>query len=129
MLAAAEFAQSDAASQSLHVAVNVLGKWKATREQMATILGISPASIARAKKKELVSLSRDQLERVSYVLNIHAALRTVFDNPENVYGFVHKKNHNPFFNGATPFELMLKGSVANLYEVFKRVDALRGAQW
>ncbi|WP_018983358.1 antitoxin Xre-like helix-turn-helix domain-containing protein [Salinimonas chungwhensis] len=129
MQAATQLAQSEAASKSLHVAVNVLSKWQATAEQMASILGVSSASIARAKRKENVSLSRDQIERVSYILNIHGALRTVFDNPENVYGFVRKKNHNPFFNGATPFELMVSGSLATLYEVFKRVDALRGAQW
>ena len=124
-----ELASSNAASKSLHVAVNILSKWKATTEQMATILGVSAASINRAKRKGNVSLSRDQLDRVSYILNMHAALRTVFDNPENVYGFVRKRNHNPFFNGATPFDLMAQGSMANLYEVFKRVDGLRGAQW
>lgn len=129
MQAVEKIAQSDAASMSLHVAVNILSKWKATTEQMATILGVSSASINRAKRKGSVNLSRDQLERVSYILNIHSALRTVFDNPENVYGFVKKRNHNPYFNGATPFELMLRGSLANLYEVFKRIDGLRGAQW
>lgn len=70
---------------------------EATTEQMATILGVSTASIHRAKRKGTVSLSRDQLDRVSYILNMHAALRTVFDNPENVYGFVRKRNHTPFF--------------------------------
>ncbi|MCU7556078.1 MbcA/ParS/Xre antitoxin family protein [Alteromonas sp. ASW11-19] len=129
MAVAEQSQQLEAVSKALPVAVNILSKWKATADQMAAILGVSSATIARAKRKSHVTLTRDQADRVSYVLNIHQALRIVFDNPENVYGFVHKKNHNPYFNGATPFELMVKGSMANLYEVFKRIDALRGAQW
>ncbi|MBT0587937.1 hypothetical protein KIU71_16095 [Alteromonas sp. SM 2104] len=116
-------------SQGFQVAVSILKKWQATTEQMAAILGVSTATINRAKNKSNVKLSRDQVERASYVLNIHAGLRTLFDNPENVYGFVHKKNNNPFFNGRTPFSLMVEGSMANLYEVFKRIDGLRGARW
>jgi len=42
-----------------------------------------------------VRLSQDQLTRASYVLNIHAALRTVFENPENLYGFMAMPNNNP----------------------------------
>lgn len=102
MQAVAERLSVNAGSKGLNVAVNILAHWNATTEQMAAILGVSTATISRAKRKDAVNLSRDQLERVSYVLNIHAALRTVFDNPNNYYGFVHKPNHNPFFNGRTP---------------------------
>lgn len=35
-------------------------------------------------------------------LNIHAALRLAFDNPENVYGFPSMENRNEFFNGHAP---------------------------
>lgn len=46
-----------------------------------------------------MSLDDDQLARISLVLNIHASLRTIFDNPDNVYGFPSMNNHNPFFDG------------------------------
>lgn len=116
-------------STSLRVAVNILRKWGMTTEQMTTILGVSSASINRVKNKSVISLTRDQLERISYVLNIHAALKLVFDNPENTYNFVNMANHNPYFNGATPMSIMLNGSMASLYETHKRIDALRGAGW
>ena len=69
------------------------------------------------------------MQRISFVLNIHAALRLVFDNPENVYGFPTMGNDNDFFNGRTPLEVMSQGDMISLYETFRRIDVLRGAQW
>ncbi|MNY55821.1 hypothetical protein D3C86_1918320 [compost metagenome] len=69
------------------------------------------------------------MQRISFVLNMHAALRLVFDNPENVYGFAAMANHNAFFNGRTPLEIMAQGDMISLYETFRRIDALRGSQW
>ena len=38
-------------------------------------------------------------------------------------------NHNPFFNGASPMDVMSNGRVASLYEVHRQLDGLRGGQW
>lgn len=74
-----------------------------------------------------VELDGDQLKRVSAVLNCHASLRQIFDNPENVYGFVAKENHNEFFNGRKPIEIMAQGDLVSLLDTYKRIDALCGA--
>ena len=111
-------------------ALKIFDKWGCGAEQAQKILGLNRATYFKYKKApEAVNLSQDQLERLSYVINIHAALRVVFDNPENVYGFIKMPNHNPYFNGKTPLELISTGHFANLYEVYKRIDALRGAGW
>ncbi len=39
-------------------------------------------------------------------LNIHQALRIVFENPANQYGFMKMKNHNPYFSGRSPLEVI-----------------------
>jgi hypothetical protein len=115
----------------LRAAVRIMEGWKATQNQMGNILRVSRSTINRAKTERLdsIALDDDQLDRVSFVLNIHAALRTIFDNPENVQGFVNMKNDNPFFNGRAPLEIMADGSYLSLYEVFRRIDALRGGMW
>lgn len=115
----------------LRAAVRIMEGWKATQDQMGRILRVSRSSITRAKAGTLdsIALDEDQLDRVSFVLNIHGALRTIFDNPENVQGFVNMKNENAFFNGRAPLEVMADGSFINLYETFRRIDALRGAGW
>jgi hypothetical protein len=120
-----------AAAAGLKTAVRILDKWRASGEQGEAILRVSHSTYARARRSDLaeIKLDSDQLTRVSYVLNIHAALRMLFDNPENLYGFVNMMNHNPYFNGRTPLEIMGSGDFAALYETFKRIDSLRGSQW
>lgn len=116
----------------LRAAVGILDKWQASGEQACRILRISRSTHTRAKQGDAnwsVSLDSDQMQRISFVLNIHAALRLVFDNPENVYGFPAMANDNSFFNGRTPLEIMSQGDMISLYETFRRIDVLRGAQW
>ncbi|MFI0471198.1 antitoxin Xre-like helix-turn-helix domain-containing protein [Halomonas sp. HMF6819] len=120
-----------AAAVGLKAAVRILEKWQASNEQGEAILRVSHSTYARARRGDLaeIKLDSDQLTRLSYLLNIHAALRTLFENPENVYGFVSMANHNPYFNGRTPLDVIGGGDFAALYETFKRLDSLRGAQW
>ncbi|QJD58380.1 DUF2384 domain-containing protein [Pseudomonas sp. gcc21] len=121
-----------AAATGLRTAVTILDKWGATGEQGEAILRVSHSTYARAKRKDglqSINLDRDQLTRVSFVLNIHAALRTVFDNPDNLYGFMRMPNDNAFFLGRSPLEVMGGGDMVAVYETFKRIDVLRGSQW
>jgi hypothetical protein len=59
----------------------------------------------------------------------HRPARLVFDNPDNVYGFVSMANDNEFFNGRSPLAIMAQGDMVSLYETFRRIDMLRGALW
>lgn len=89
-IATADFSKSQG-TVGLRTALNILDRWQASSEQSCRILRISRSTYARALQKDpawSVSLDTDQLQRISLVLNIHSALRVVFDNPENVYGFV-----------------------------------------
>ncbi|MBU0526305.1 MAG: hypothetical protein KKC24_11660 [Gammaproteobacteria bacterium] len=116
----------------LRAAVGILEKWSASSDQACRILRISRSTYTRARQRDpawSVTLDSDQMQRISFVLNIHAALRLVFDNPDNVYGFPSMANHNEFFNGRCPLEIMAQGDMISLYETFKRIDVLRGAQW
>jgi hypothetical protein len=113
----------------LSTALNILAKWGATTEQSCNILRVSRSTITRALQGKGAELDSDQLARASIVLNCHAALRLVFDNPDNVYGFPGMDNHNDFFNGRKPLEIMAQGDLFSLFETYKRIDALRGGGW
>ncbi|QDD88166.1 antitoxin Xre-like helix-turn-helix domain-containing protein [Pseudomonas oryzihabitans] len=129
--AVAKFSKSQSAV-GLRAALNILERWQASCEQSCRILRISRSTYTRALQREgdwSVSLDTDQLQRISLVLNIHSALRVVFDNPENVYGFVAMANYHEFFNGRSPLEVMAQGDMIALYETFRRIDVLRGAGW
>lgn len=114
----------------LKAAFNILEKWGCNGAQQQAILSLPKATYYKYRQRpETAQLSGDQLERISYLLNIHASLSTLFENPENRYGFMAMKNHNPYFNGKSPLEIISSGSFGALYETFKRVDAMRGGQW
>lgn len=116
----------------LRTAVNILEKWGATGEQAQNILRISRSTLARTKRADRewqVELDRDQVTRISLVLNMHAALRTVFENPANLYGFMKMTNHNEGFAGSSPLEKIANGDMLTLLAVASRIDAMRGAQW
>ena len=129
MTTAPAAAKKDMALVGLRTALNILAKWKTSTEQAGNILRVSRSTISRARTEKAVSLDEDQLKRVSLVLNIHSALRMLFDNPANVYGFMQMENHNKFFNGRSPMDVVQGGDMIALYETFRRIDSLRGAQW
>jgi len=114
----------------LKAAFNILDKWGCTADQAQAILRLPKATYYKYRNDpESARLDRDQLTRISYLLNMHQALRIVFENPENVYGFMRKRNHNPYFHGRAPLEVIESGDFATLYETFRRIDTLRNGLW
>jgi len=121
---------SNHAGIALKAVLNIFDKWGCSAVEKQAVLGMTPSSFFRNAKNPLVAkLNHDQIERISYVLNIHQALRLVFSNKENIYGFMRMKNNNPYFNGNTPLSIIATGTFGALYEVFKRIDVMRGGQW
>ena len=110
----------------LKVALHILHVWQATTTQICSILRISSATYRRAVRAPASprKLDQDQQQRISLVLNIHASLRSVFDNPANVCGFPGSRNNNAFFDGRSPLEVMAQGTMISLYETYKRIHQL-----
>ena len=116
-------------SVAFKLASNILEKWQCSASDKQAILGLTKSSYYRFHHNEGATLSNDKLERISYIANIHQALKIVFSNPDNAYGFMAMKNDNPYFNGNSPLALISSGNFGTLYEVFKRIDAMRNGQW
>lgn len=113
----------------LRAAFNILDKWGASATQASSVLRISASTFACVQGKEdtdwSTSFDADVMQRISLVLNIHSALRSIFDNPDNVYGFAGMRNDNHFFNGRSPLEVMAQGDLVSLHETFRCIDSLR----
>jgi hypothetical protein len=111
----------------LRTALSVMKAWRATDSQACSILRISSATHHRVLQDPTarVRLDSDQQQRISLVLNIHASLRTIFTNQENVQGFPGFSNANSFFDGRTPLEVMAQGDLISLYETYKRIEQLK----
>lgn len=112
--------------QASSTALKIIEQWGASREQACSILHIS-YDIYSADKHlptdRQIELNQDQMFRISLILNIHGALRTIFDNPKNVYGFMAMANHNEYFDGRAPFDIISRGDLESLIETFRRIEA------
>ena len=109
--------------------LNILSKWQCSTEETQTLLGLKRSTLFKYKSMpEKATISPDLTERLSYLLNIHAALRILFSNPDSVYGWVRKPNQGPFFNGKSAMDIMLQGRVVDLWSVASRLNAERGGK-
>lgn len=115
----------------LCAAIEIMRRWGATQEQMTSTLGVSRNILERAKESqsETIKLDSEQLGRITCILNMHAALRVIFENPVNVYGFVSMSNGNEFFDGRRPLDVIADGSLASLYETSRRLEGMLYGGW
>jgi hypothetical protein len=114
---------------ALKAVLNILEKWHCSVEETQILLGLKRSTLFKYKSfPENASISKDLTERLSYLLNIHAALRILFSNPDSVYGWVRKPNFAPFYNGKSAMDIMLQGRVVDLWAVASRLNAERGGK-
>lgn len=112
-------------------AVNILfTHWQINDEQRIQILGFSDETMLGIfeNSPEKLTLNLEQKSRLSLLLNIHSGLRRLFTNPDNIYGFMSLVNHNPPFNGKTPFEIACHQR-KGLYLVSNAIDGMVSGGW
>lgn len=111
------------------VVLNIFDKWHCSTEEAITLLGLKRSTWFKYKSSpEKASFSHDLIERLSYILNIHAALRILFSNPESVYRWIRKPNTAAFYNGRSAMDVMMQGRVVDLWAVASRLNAERGGK-
>jgi hypothetical protein len=69
-------------------------------------------------------LSRDTLERLSYLMGIYKALRILL--PGSYATWIKRPNTNPLFGGKPALDRMLSGNMSDLFTVRQYLDAWRG---
>ena len=121
---------AQAAQAAIGTALKIMDKWSCSEKEKMALLGVGRSTLHKYQSAPATArLSPDLLERISYLLNIHAVLRILFENPENVYGFMRMPNNSLFFNGKAPLELLSSGLVSSLYEVHRHLDGIRDGQF
>ncbi len=112
---------SETSLKGLKTSLEILRRWGINDSQALSILNISSAELEQLPSSKV---SSEQLVRTSCILNIHAALRTLFNNQSNVYGFMTMQNHSSFFEGRTPLSFIASGELAALEQVAEHLTAL-----
>ncbi|MAR93127.1 MAG: DUF2384 domain-containing protein [Pseudomonadales bacterium] len=116
--------------------VNFFGiteEWGLTSKQQMILLGNPPKSsfyrmreFAEGKSGRPVRLSRDTLERVSYLMGIYKALNILLPSARRAAEWINRPNQAPQFGGRSALEVMLNGRVTDLSDVRRYLDGERG---
>ena len=102
-------------------------RWDLRMAEQRKLLGDPPEStFYKWKREQDGALSRDTLERVSYLLGIFKALAILFPHPDRADAWLRKPNDAPTFGGKSALERMLSGNVADLFVVRQYLDSQRG---
>lgn len=106
----------------------IFSRWHLTSSQQMTLLGISDEkSLCNWKNKpEKAKLTKDLLERASYILGIYKSLQILLPDPKIADQRLFMPNDNPLFNGTAPMERLLVGQVVDLATVRQFLDAQNG---
>jgi len=102
--------------------------WKLSTEEQLDALGFSVtnrAALARYRRGEPISGSRDTLERAGHLLGIHKNLRLLFPADRDLaYAWVKTRNHA--FDNRSPIEVIREFGFAGLLMVLAYLDRARG---
>ena len=119
--------ESGLGGPALRTFFHLAERWQLRVAEQRKLLGDPPESTFYKWKRERDgTLSRDTLERVSYLLGIFKALAILFPQAERADAWLRKPNAAATFGGKSALERMLSGNVADLFVVRQYLDAQRG---
>ena len=115
-------------SAALQAFFNLSVRWGLSAAQERILLGGPPESTFFKWKAEKSArrLGRDVLDRISYLLGIYKALHLLLPSPRAADEWVKKPNAAPLFHGQSALDRMLGGSLVDLADVRRYLDAQRG---
>lgn len=106
---------------------HLVQRFHLNEEEVLCLMGEIPRSTYyKGIKTHIVHLTRDQLERISYLLGIYKGLRILFTDSAQALTWINRPNTLAPFYGKTPKEYMMEGSIVRLAEVRRYIDFWRG---
>ena len=127
----APIGDSAQAGAGLRTFARIVEKWRLPSSDAMALLGVDSRStyydlLKRAREtKEVKGLSRDQLDRLSYLLGIYEAIRVLFPHSEESRNeWVSRANTASLFGGRSPLEIM-RSSMIGLYQTFAHLVSAR----
>lgn len=118
---------SGLAGPGLRTFFRIMDAWQLDEPKRWQLLGVPRATYYRWKRDPArARISRDTVERMSYVFGIYKALHILLPNGEAADSWVRRQNTGALFGGRAPIERMAGGHVADLYVVRQYLDGQRG---
>lgn len=113
-------------STALTAFFNITIRWNLNYEQEQILLG-SPArsTFFKWKRERNGHLSKDILERISYIIGIYKALHILLPNEKAADQWIKKTNTAPLFNERSALDKMLAGRIVDLADIRCYLDTER----
>ena len=119
-----EAASSNDRSALAKMVMALFDHWQLSTEDQTALLGLAAhnrAALANYRNGKPIGTSRDQYERVGYLLAIHKRLRVLFpQNRDLAYAWMTRRN--AAFDHLTPVEVVRQWGFAGLLMVHHYVD-------
>jgi len=124
---AVETRRKSLSAPALRTFFRIADDWKLSLDEQMKLLGVGAKStFYNWRKDPHVTLPRDTMERLSYVLGIYKALQILLPKAEAADAWVKQPNSAAPFGGRPALARMLSGNVADLFVVRQYLDAQRG---
>lgn len=117
----------DLGGPALRTFFNLAKAWELSEREQMKLLGLNSRSTFHAWKAGRVSkVSRDTLERISYLLGIFKAINILLPDTKRADEWMRLPNKAPLFGGRSALDRMITGNIGDLYVVRQYLDAQRG---
>lgn len=118
---------ADLGGAALRTFFKLARTWCLSEQEQMKLLGLSSRSTLHAWKGGRVSkVSRDTLERISYLLGIFKAINILLPDTRLADEWMRLPNKAPIFGGRSALDRMTTGNIGDLYVVRQYLDAQRG---
>lgn len=97
--------------------------WELNDAERLILLGQTDPNVIDAwAGDEGPDVSKDTLERISYILGIFNAINILLPRPELATAWMREPNKAPLFGGQSALDRMTAGNVSDLYVVREYLD-------
>jgi hypothetical protein len=118
---------ADLGGPALRTFFNLAKVWDLSEQEQMKLLGLNSRSTLHAWKSGRVSkVSRDTIERISYLLGIFKAINILLPDRKRADEWMRLPNKAPLFGGRSALDRMTTGNIGDLYVVRQYLDAQRG---
>ncbi|WP_341632132.1 MbcA/ParS/Xre antitoxin family protein [Sphingomonas agri] len=118
---------ADLGGPALRTFFKLAKAWGLSEKEQMKLLGLNSRSTLHAWRAGRVSkVSRDTLERISYLLGIFKAINILLPDTKRADEWMRLPNRAPLFGGRSALDRMTTGNIGDLYVVRQYLDAQRG---
>ena len=105
---------------------NLAREWSLTEQEQMKLLGLTSRSTFQNWEAGGVSeVSRDTLERISYLLGIYKAINILLPDRDRANAWIRNPNKAHLFGGQSALSRMTSGNLSDLILIRRYLDAQR----